>query len=263
MPIAEGHGIKINYRFDGEETAPVVAVSHSLGTDHTMWAPQITAFAQRFRVLRYDTRGHGGTEVTHGPYAVETLGRDLLGLLDSLGIERAHFCGLSLGGVIGMWLGIHAAGRIEKLVLSNTGPRIGTTETWNARIIQVREGGMTSIAATQIGRWFTSEFAARAPESTEAILQLLRKCSPEGYIGCCAALRDSDLREEIGKIHNPTLVIGGARDPVSTPADARFMIERIRGARYVELESSHLSNIEAAEKFNEAVLKFLADGETR
>lgn len=263
MPIAEGHGIKIHYRFDGEETAPVLMLSHPLGVDYSTWTPQIAAFAQRFHVLRYDTRGHGATEVTRGPYAVETLGRDCLGLLDSLGIERAHFCGLSLGGVIGMWLGIHAPGRIERLVLSNTGPRIGTTESWNARIAQVREGGMASIAATQIGRWFTPEFAARAPETTEAILQLLRKCPPEGYIGCCAALRDSDLGEGIGKIRNPALLIGGAHDPVSTPADARFMIERIHGAQYVELEASHLSSIEAAEKFSEAVLRFLSPPETK
>ncbi|HTV58757.1 MAG TPA: 3-oxoadipate enol-lactonase [Verrucomicrobiae bacterium] len=261
MAIAEAHGIKIEYRFDGDETAPVLVLSHSLGADHSMWAPQAAAFARKFRVLRYDTRGHGSTDVTPGPYAIEMLARDLLGLLDSLEIERAHFCGLSLGGTIGMWLGVHAPGRIERLVVCNTAPKIGTTETWNARIAQVREGGMASIAETQIGRWFTPEFAARAPEAVEGILKLLRKCSPEGYIGCCAALRDADLREEIGKIHNRTLIIGGSRDPVSTAADSQFMAGRIAGAKFAELEASHLSNVEAAERFNEAALRFLTERE--
>jgi 3-oxoadipate enol-lactonase len=263
MPIAEGHGIKINYRFEGEESAPVLVLSHSLGVNLSMWAGQAPAFAKRFRVLSYDTRGHGSTDVTSAPYAIETLARDLLGLLDSLEIERAHFCGLSMGGVIGMWLGIHAPGRIERLVLANTGPKIGTSETWNARIAQIRESGMGSIAAAQIGRWFTPEFAARAPQAVEPILELLRNCSPEGYIGCCAAIRDCDLREEIRKIHNPTLIVNGARDPVSTPADAQVTTERIPGAKRVELEASHLSNIEEAAAFNEAVLRFLSAAETK
>jgi 3-oxoadipate enol-lactonase len=263
MPIAEGHGIKINYQFDGEESAPVLVMSHSLGANLTMWAGQVPAFSKRFRVLRYDTRGHGSTDVTSAPYAIETLARDLLGLLDSLEIERAHFCGLSMGGVIGMWLGIHAPGRIERLVLCNTGPKIGTTETWNARIAQIREGGMASIAATQIGRWFTPEFAARAPQAIEPFLELLRGCSPEGYIGCCAAIRDCDLREEIQKIHNPTLIVNGARDPVCTQAETQFMAERIPGAKRVELEASHLSNIEAPTAFNDAVMKFLTEAGTK
>lgn len=263
MPIAEGHGIKINYQLDGGESAPVVVLSHSLGVNLTMWAGQAPAFAKKFRVLSYDTRGHGSTEISSAPYAIETLARDVIGLLDSLEIERAHFCGLSMGGVIGMWLGIHAPGRIERLVLCNTGPKIGTTETWNARIAQIREGGMASIAATQIARWFTPEFAARAPHAVEPILELLRKCSPEGYIGCCAAIRDCDLREEIQKIHNPTLIVNGARDPVSTPADAQFMTERIPGAKRVELEASHLSNIEAPAAFNDAVLQFLSAAEPK
>lgn len=261
MGIAEAHGIKIEYRFDGEETAPVLALSHSLGADHSMWAPQAAAFARKFRVLRYDTRGHGSTDVTPGPYAIEMLARDLLGLLDSLEIERAHFLGLSLGGMIGMWLGVHAPGRIERLVLCNTAPKIGTAETWNARIAQVREGGMESIAETQMGRWFTPEFAARAPERVEGILKLLRKCPPEGYIGCCAALRDADLREEIAKIHNRTLIIRGTRDPVCTSADAEWMAGRIPGAKRAELEASHLSNVEAAEQFNEAAMRFLTERE--
>jgi 3-oxoadipate enol-lactonase len=263
MPIAEAHGIKIHYRFDGEESAPVLVLSHSLGATHSMWSRQVPLFARRFRVLSFDTRGHGSTEVTKGPYAVETLARDLLGLLDTLEIERAHFCGLSLGGMIGLWLGIHAPGRIERLAVSNTAARIGTTESWNERIAKLREGGMEAIAATMIGRWFTPEFAARAPEATEPILEGLLRTSSEGYIGCCAALRDMDLRKEISKIHNPTLVITGACDPVTPPSEARFLVERIPGARYVELKASHLSNIEAAAQYSQAVLRFLTEAEPK
>jgi len=259
MPIAEAHGIKVNYQFDGDDAAPVLILAHSLGANLTMWAPQIEALTKRFRVLRCDMRGHGSTEVTRGPYAMETLARDVLGLLDSLQIERAHFCGLSIGGVIGMWLGIHAPGRVERLALCNTSPRIGTTETWNARIAQVREGGMAAIAETQIGRWFTPEFAARAPEKVSPMLEGLRKCSVEAYIGCCAALRDADLREEISKIHIPTLVVIGDRDPVATRVDGAFMTERIPGAKLVVVEASHISNIEAAEQFNAAVGGFFTE----
>ena len=257
MPTIESEGARIHYRFDGNEDGPVVIFSNSLGTNLSMWDAQLPALAARFRVLRYDTRGHGESSVTPGPYSIMQLGRDVVRLLDELEIERAHFCGLSMGGMTGMWLGVYAATRIERLVLCNTAAKIGTPEIWNARIEAVRQGGMAAIADAVIQRWFTPAFIARAPDAIERTRQVILSTPPEGYIANCAAIRDMDQRETISRISTSTLVITGARDPVATPSDARYIIERVAGAHYAELDAAHLSNIEAADRFTQVLLQFL------
>jgi len=257
MPMIESEGARIHYRFDGNEDGPVVIFSNSLGTNLSMWDAQLPALAARFRVLRYDTRGHGESSVTPGPYSIMQLGRDVVRLLDELEIERAHFCGLSMGGMTGMWLGVYAATRIERLVLCNTAAKIGTPEIWNARIEAVRQGGMAAIADAVIQRWFTPAFIARAPDAIERTRQVILSTPPEGYIANCAAIRDMDQRETISRISTSTLVITGARDPVATPSDARYIIERVAGAHYAELDAAHLSNIEAADRFTQVLLQFL------
>ena len=185
MPFAESNGVRLNYRFDGAAGAPVLVHSNSLGANLSMWDPQIPALAERFRVLRYDTRGHGQSSVTTGPYSVTQLGRDVVGLLDAVGIERAYFCGLSMGGLIGMWLGIYTPERINRLVLCNTAAKIGATETWNARIEMVRTKGMGPVAETQAQRWFTPAFIARAPDVIAAARQMIASTSSEGYAANC------------------------------------------------------------------------------
>jgi len=257
MPMIESEGARIHYRFDGNEDGPVVIFSNSLGTNLSMWDAQLPALAARFRVLRYDTRGHGESSVTPGPYSIMQLGRDVVRLLDELEIERAHFCGLSMGGMTGMWLGVYAATRIERLVLCNTAAKIGTPEIWNARIEAVRQGGMAAIADAVIQRWFTPAFIARAPDAIERTRQVILSTPPEGYIANCSAIRDMDQRETISRISTSTLVITGARDPVATPSDARYIIERVAGAHYAELDAAHLSNIEAADRFTQVLLQFL------
>lgn len=257
MPTIESDGARIHYRFDGTERGPVVVLSSSLGTNLSMWDAQVPALAARFRVLRYDTRGHGQSSVAPGPYSMTQLGRDVVRMLDELEIERAHFCGLSMGGMIGMWLGVYAAPRIAQLVLCNTAAKIGTPEIWNARIEAVRQGGMTAIADSIIQRWFTLAFIARAPDAIERTRQMILATPPEGYVANCAAIRDMDQRETIFRITAPTLVITGAKDPVTTLSDARYIVERIAGAQYVELEAAHLSNIEAAERFTQGLGQFL------
>jgi 3-oxoadipate enol-lactonase len=250
-------GTPIHYRLDGHEGAPVLVLSNSLGTDLSMWDAQIPAFARAFRVLRYDTRGHGQSGRGGEPCTIERLGLDVVGLLDGLAIGRAHCCGISMGGMTGMWLGVHAAHRVAKLALCNTSAHIGPPERWNTRIDAVRAGGMTAIVQAVIGAWFTPEFFAREPAVTGAIRLQLERMSPEGYIAACAAIRDMDQRDAIGAIRAPTLVVTGSRDGATPPAEGRFLAGRIPGARHVELDAAHLSNIEAASGFNEALVSFL------
>jgi 3-oxoadipate enol-lactonase len=261
MPFAESNGARLNYRFDGPADAPVLALSNSLGTNLSMWDPQIPALAQRFRVLRYDTRGHGQSSVTPGPYSITQLGRDVVGLLDAVGIDRPHFCGLSMGGVTGMWLGIYAPERINRLVLCNTAAKIGSPEMWNTRIDTVRTNGLNAVAETQAQRWFTPAFIAKAPDVIAATRQMIASTSAEGYAANCGAIRDMDQRETISRIRARTLVIGGLQDPVISGADSRYLVDTIPGAKLVELDASHLSNVEAADEFTKALLNFLTEPE--
>ena len=228
-----------------------------------MWDAQIPALAQKFRVLRYDSRGHGLSDVTPGPYTIEILGRDVVGLLDALQIPTAHYCGLSVGGLIGQWLGINASQRFKSLTLCNTAARIGTIDGWNTRIAAVKESGMAPVANGVVSRWFTEDFAKRAPAQVEAARQMLLHSPPDGYVATCAALRDEDLRAAVSRVNLPTLVISGAQDAATTPADGRFIAEKVPGAKYLELNAAHLSNIEAAEPFTTALLKFLEQQEAR
>jgi 3-oxoadipate enol-lactonase len=181
----------------------------------------------------------------------------VLGLLDALGVARAHFCGLSMGGLIGIWLGARAASRIDKLVLSNTGARIGTAESWNARIKSVSEGGMSAISASVLERWFTPEFRRAAPEVVAGVRRLIERTPPQGYSAACAALRDADERADLEAIRAPTLVIAGQHDPATPPADGQAIASAVKGARYLELPAAHLSNVEAAGAFNTALVGFL------
>ncbi|MGB9245036.1 MAG: 3-oxoadipate enol-lactonase [Candidatus Acidiferrales bacterium] len=261
MPFAESNGARLNYRFDGPADAPVLVLSNSLGTNLSMWDPQIPALAERFRVLRYDTRGHGQSSVTPGPYSITQLGRDVVGLLDAVGIERAHFCGLSMGGVTGMWLGVYAPERINRLVLCNTAAKIGAADMWNARIETVRTNGLSAVAETQAQRWFTPAFIAKAPDVIAATRQMIASTSPEGYAANCGAIRDMDQRETISRIRARTLVIGGLQDPVISAADLRYLVDTIPGAKLVELDASHLSNVEAPVEFTKALLNFLTEPE--
>ncbi len=249
----------MHHVLDGPADAPVVILAHSLGTDHRLWDAQAAALRSRFRVLRYDVRGHGATPPPPGPWTIADLGRDVLALADRLGIERFHFCGLSIGGLVGLWLALHAGARLGKLVLCNTAARIGTVESWNARIAAVEAGGTAAIADGALERWLTAPFIARAPEVAARARAWLLATPPEGYAGCCAAIRDFDVRGEVGRIGAPTLVIAGAADVATTPGEARFLAERIPGAHLVVLPAAHLSNLEAEPDFTAALLDFLAD----
>ena len=257
MPIAHVNGAHIHYQIEGPAHAPALVLSNSLGTNFAMWDAQIPKLRKHFRVLRYDARGHGQSEVTPGPYSFEQLGRDVLALADETDIGNFLFCGLSMGGVTGMWLGIHAGKRLHKLVLCSTGAKIGNDEIWDARIETVRQGGTKSIAAGAMERWFTPRFRESAPEIVKRVKHMVESTSTEGYIACCAALREVDLRESIAAIASPTLVISGTHDPATPPADGRFIVQHIPGARYVELDAAHLLNIEQQDRFTVELSAFL------
>lgn len=257
MAIAHLPDAQLYYQWDGPEDAAVLLFSNSLGTTCEMWSPQMDPLAKHYRVLRYDTRGHGRSSVTPGPYSIEQLGRDVVALLDSLRIDRVNFCGLSMGGMIGMWLGSHAPERLRKLVLCNTAAKIGTLETWNTRIETVRTGGMNAVAGAVIERWLTPAYRSSHPAETAAALSMLESTSPAGYVANCAAVRDFDQRQSLSSISVPALVIAGSHDPVTPPSDGRFLAANIPGAMYVEVSAAHLSNIEAAGPFNSELLAFL------
>ena len=257
MPFANAGGVRLHYQIDGDAGAPPLVLSNSLGASLAMWEPQMASLAAHFRVVRYDTRGHGESEVTPGPYTIAMLGSDVVALLDALGISRAHFCGLSMGGMTGMWLGVNAPQRIDRLVLANTAAKIGTAELWNARIDAIRKGGMAAVAPAVLARWFT---AAVLEQPTPLVARLragFERASAEGYVACCAAVRDMDQRDALSRIHAPTLVIAGSLDLSTPPDDGRYTADRIPGARYVELPAPHLSNVEAGPAFTQALLQFL------
>lgn len=257
MPFVDSGGVQTCYELTGGDR-PLLVLSNSLGTSFSMWDAQIPQLEQYFRILRYDTRGQGRSSVTPGDYTIEQLGRDVLGLLDALGLERVHFCGLSMGGMIGIWLGVHAPGRLHRLVLCNTAARIGSKEVWNARIATVRKEGMRPVAAAVIERWFTPEFRAASPQKVTQAQQMLENSPPEGYAASCAAIRDIDQCDTVSGITAPTLVIYGGKDPVAPAADTQFLVDQIRGAVSIELNAAHLSNVEQPETFTEAVISFLS-----
>jgi 3-oxoadipate enol-lactonase len=257
MPLAKLPDAQMNYEWSGAEQLPVLVFSNSLGTNLHMWDAQVAEFTKHFRLLRYDTRGHGKSEVTRGPYSIEQLSWDVVGLLDALKLDRVYFCGLSMGGMTGIFLGANAPDRLHKLVLCNTAAKIGTAESWNARIHAVERGGMRAVAGAVIERWFTPGFRSSHAAEAQAVLAMLEAVNPQGYIANCAAVRDMDQRQALGNIRVPCLALTGTHDPATTPAEVRFLAESIPGASYAEFSAAHLSNIEARDDFNRRVLQFL------
>lgn len=247
----------IKYEVDGQPGAPPLLLINSIGSTREMWTRQMDAFRAAFRVIRYDARGHGRSDVPRGPYTVDQLGTDALAILDHLGVPAAHVCGISLGGMTAQWLGLRAADRVRSLVLANTAARIGTIESWTERIDLVHQKGMSAVADVAMQRWFTPAFRERDPETVHAFRTMVQNCPPDGYLGCCAALRDADLRDRVSAITAPTLLIASTADTATPVEGLEFLRERINASQLVTLESAHLSNVECAEEFTDAVLDFL------
>lgn len=257
--MTEGTTVELHHLFEGPEEAPVLVMANSLGTTLRMWDEGAPALRERFRLLRYDHRGHGGSPVPPGLYTIEDLGRDALALLDGLGIERFSWCGLSIGGMVGMWLASEVPERVEGLVLCCTSALLGPRELWDERIRVAREEGMDSLVDSVVVRWFTPEFFSTQPETVEKAAAMLRGTDPEGYAGCCAAIRDMDLRDRLGQIRAPTLVISAAEDPATPPEHGELIRDSIPGAGFEVIPgASHLANIEQPEAVTRAILDHLA-----
>ena len=248
------------YCFDGPEDAPVLVLPSSLGTTRELWQPLVETFGQTFRVLRYEHRGHGESPVTPGPYAMEELARDALALLDELGLERVSWCGLSLGGMVAMWLGAHAPERFDALVLACTSARVPSPDAYRERAATVRERGIDPVADAVVGKWFRVETFRERPELPARFREILVSMPCEGYAGCCEALAGWDFRDGLGDVAVPTLVIAADEDEATPASDTDLLAERIPGARLVTLEgAAHLANLERPRAFADAALAHLVE----
>lgn len=255
----------VHHVVEGPDDAPVLVLAPSLGTTSAVWDPQLPALAERLRVVRYDTRGHGASPVPPGRYEIADLGADVLALLDRLGVARASFCGLSIGGMTGMWLAAHAPERIDRLVLCCTAARLGPPERWAQRAATVLEtGGTAAIAGPVVERWLTPPFARRHPEVVARLRAMLESSPPEGYAACCGAIERMDLRGDLAAIAAPTLVIAGRDDTASPLEHAQTIAAGIAGARLAVIdEAAHLANVERPEVVTREILDHVVPGRSR
>jgi 3-oxoadipate enol-lactonase / 4-carboxymuconolactone decarboxylase len=258
LPFVTVDNARLFYRLEGKADRPALVLSHSIGTDHGMWAPQIEDLLPHFQVLRYDTRGHGASDVPGGEYSIERLGRDVLALVDALKISKFAFCGLSLGGAIGQWLALNAADRLTGLVLANTSPQFGPRSNWESRIRTAQEKGMAGLVEMVMQRFFSAATLAKDDAYVNAVKSVLLGTNPVGYAGCCAALRDLNHTQWLSGIRVSTLVIAGDRD-VSTPWEGHgeILAREIPHARVVHLAAAHLSNLEQPRSFTAVLVDFL------
>jgi 3-oxoadipate enol-lactonase len=258
MPMIKADdGCPIYVEVEGSASAPALMLSNSLGTDLHMWDDQAGEFAKHFRLVRYDRRGHGQSGASKGPYSFDLFGRDILTILDALKIKTVNWCGLSMGGMDGQWLGANAPGRVDKLILANTNFYYADKSPWADRIKAVREKGLASFVGMNMERWFTKGFRERAPQTIERMTKMFLAADRDGYAACVEAIRDMDFRASNPRIGKPTLVIVGKHDPATPPAWGEQISQQIKGAKLAELDAAHISNVEQPKAFAKAVLNFL------
>ncbi len=261
MATVENGDVRIHYEWSGCDDGDALVFSNSLGTDLHMWDKVLPLLENRFRVLRYDMRGHGKSSNPPGPYTADQLGGDLLSLLDRLALGRVHLCGLSLGGLVAMWIGIHAPERIDRMILANTAANFGPPERWDERIAMVESSGMEPMALATLERFFTPAYREQHPEEMQTACRMIAATNAVGYAGCCGALRDADVRREIGAIEAPCLVVVGAHDEATPPSEGQALHSALPNSSLVELDASHLSAWERPGEFAGAVLAFLGTKE--
>jgi 3-oxoadipate enol-lactonase len=257
MPMIDAEGCPINVEVSGSDGAPALILSNSLGTDLHMWDDQVGEWSQHFRVVRYDRRGHGKSGVPQGPYSMERFGRDVLAIADALQIKTFNWCGLSMGGMVGQWLGANAPERVEKLILSNTNFHYADKTFWNSRIKAVGESGLAPLVGPNMERWFTKGFRDSAPDVMAKMTAMFLATNPVGYVACCAAVRDMDFTASNPRITAPTLVIVGAQDAATPPAAGEAIAKAIKGAKLAVIDGAHIANVEQPKQYTETVLSFL------
>jgi 3-oxoadipate enol-lactonase len=254
------NGINVNYTLEGPASGPVITLSNSLASNLSMWEPQTPVLASRYRILRYDTRGHGGTDAPAGPYSLEELTEDVCALLQALGIARTHFIGLSMGGMIGQIMALKYPHMLQSVVLCDTMSRVPTEAkpTWEERMHTAETRGMEPLVEPTIARWFTAPFRDQRPDVIDKVRTMIRTTPPRGYSGCCHAIAALNLTDQLPAITLPTLIIVGEDDPGTPVAASRVIQEQIKGSELVILKSAaHLSNMEQPEAFNQALTTFL------
>ena len=255
--VVDTPGGRLAFRIDGPREAPSLLLCNALGTTLELWDAQVGALASRYRIIRYDVRGHGRSVGSVPATSLADLGQDACAVLDAVGVHAAHVAGISLGGLTALWLALHEPDRVDRLLLANTAARVGSVERWNERIELVQNGGLDVVADRAIGTWFTPPFVALEPEVTARVRQMVIACSPEAYCGCCVALREADLRSALGDVRSPTLVIAGVQDQSTTVDDARALVDGVPDAALRVLDCAHLSNVECAETFTREAEAFL------
>ena len=254
MPTLKIAGNDCFYTYENLGHDDTIVFSNSLGTDLSMWDKVVHILRNHLNILRYDTRSHGQSTSSSDFLTIAELGQDVISLLDQLKLGKVYFCGLSMGGLIGQWLGIHHPERFKKIIIANTAAKIGTADGWNARIAQVKEHGLQSIVEGTAQRWFTPAFRQNHPDVVNEVLEKFGHTSLQGYMANCAAVRDADFREELQNLKVPTLVISGTQDEVTTPADGNFLASRIPRSRHVQLNANHLSSVELPVEFARDIL---------
>jgi 3-oxoadipate enol-lactonase len=255
--MIDAGGCPLNVEIEGRDGAPVLMLSNSLGTDLHMWDDQMLELTKHFRVVRYDRRGHGKSGTTKGPYSFDLFGRDILAIIDKLNVKTMNWCGLSMGGMDGQWLGANARDRVSKLILANTNFYYSDKAPWADRIRFVREKGLGALVDPNMERWFTKDFRTRAPKAIARMKEMFLASNPEGYVACVEAIRDMDFRASNPGITTPTLVIVGKHDPATPPSAGEAIASQIKGAKLVSLDAAHISNVEQPQAFTKAVLDFL------
>jgi 3-oxoadipate enol-lactonase len=252
---------KIHFQYEHFAQEKTILLSGSLGADLSMWDKQIEHLNNDFNVLRMDIKGLGLSAVDKDALSIEEHGQDVLGLLDALELQKIYFCGISLGGLIGQWLGIHHPERFEKIILSNTAAKIGSESIWEDRIKQVAHFGLVALRNATAEKWFTPAFRENHAETVERVLDAFQRTAPEGYIANCAAVRDADFRDSLHDLKVPVLIISGLQDQVTSVSDAEYLAKEIPVNKHVSLNAAHLSSVECAEEFSKLILQFSKDQE--
>ena len=256
MKINNRQGQQLAVQIQGVKDAPVIIFSNSLGTDHGMWQAQVDALAQHYQIITYDTRGHGASDVIANS-TLQNFADDVIDILDTWHIEKAHFCGISMGGMTALWLGIYQPTRFYSITVANSAAKIWTEEGWNARADTVEANGLADLVASTHTRWFSDKFDYQNNDLAQQTIQSLANTPAQGYANACRALATADVREQLASIAIPTLIIAGAADPVTTVADGEFMQQHIKESQLYIIEASHLSNIEQPEAFTQVFSQFI------